>query len=460
MTVNLQDDLERVRVQALQYLIVATVGTVMLLDGLDIQLAAFTAPLIIEEWSMTKHAFAPVLAAAMIGMVPGAIVGGWFGDRLGRRWTLIGCALLFGTVTVACSFAQSTMHLVLLRFIGGVGFGAVMPAAAAMLAEWMPRRAAGQAISIMAIGFPLGGMIGAAGASWILEHLGWRACFLIGGLPPILFALLMMAYLPETPAFLLRRGKQEELSALLKRAWGKSGYEPAARYVLAAQIDESRSTSHLLARENLRTNVGLWLTFTAHLAATYSILNWMPVLLTGLDMSIQLALRGALIFNLGAIAGSIIVPQLILRTGSRATMLALLTVAGIAVLGMIAAIRFFAADDPQFHSVIFTSAGVNGFCMGALTTCLFAVAAHSYETQYRSRGLGVASAFGRLGGIASTFAGGIVLSAGGESLFLLALLAVLATALVGTSIVDRHLASTLRPRADSATQPQRPIASR
>jgi AAHS family 4-hydroxybenzoate transporter-like MFS transporter len=460
MTVNLEDDLERVRVQALQYLIVVTVGMVMLLDGLDIQLAAFTAPLIIEEWSMTKRAFAPVLAAAMIGMVFGAIVGGWFGDRIGRRWTLIGCVLLFGTVTVGCSFAQSTTHLVLLRFIGGIGFGAVMPAAAAMLAEWMPKRAAGQAISVMAIGFPLGGMIGAAGASWILEHLGWRACFLIGGLPPILFALLMMAYLPETPAFLLRCGKQQELRRLLQGAWGKSGYEPAARYMLAAQIDEAGSTSHLLARENLRTNVGLWLTFFAHLAATYSILNWMPVLLTGLDMSIQSALRGSLVFNFGTIAGSIVVPQLILRTGSRATMLGLLCVAGVAVLGMVAAIRFLAVDDSLFHSIIYTSAGVNGFCMGALTTCLFAVAAHSYDAQYRSRGLGAASAFGRLGGIASTFAGGIVLSAGSESLFLLALLAVLAIAFVGTSIIDRHLGRTIRLRVSPATQHERPAASR
>jgi AAHS family 4-hydroxybenzoate transporter-like MFS transporter len=306
----------------------------------------------------------------------------------------------------------------------------------------------------MAIGFPLGGMIGAAGASWILEHLGWRSCFLIGGLPPILLAVLMIVFLPETPAFLIKRGKQEQVRALLKRAWGKSGYEPAARYVLTVQTDKAGSTSHLLARENQRTNFGLWLTFFAHLAATYSILNWMPVLLTGLGMSIQSALRAALIFNFGCIAGSAVVPQLILRAGSRATMLGLLCIAGVAVLGMVVAVHFLAADAPLFRSIIFTSSGVNGLCMGALTTALFAVAAHSYETRYRSRGLGAASAFGRLGGIASTFAGGIVLSAGSESLFLLALLAVLAIAVVGTSILDRHLVGTTRPQAGPATQSQ------
>ena len=126
MQANIRNELEAAKIGPLQIAVVAFVGTVMIFDGLDIQLSALVAPVIMAEWALSKTDFASVLAAALIGMTVGTPIGGWLGDRLGRRWTLIASVAFFGAATMACSAADSLRMLVALRFIGGLGFGAAM----------------------------------------------------------------------------------------------------------------------------------------------------------------------------------------------------------------------------------------------------------------------------------------------------------------------------------------------
>src|SRR5690349_2721309 len=76
----------------------------VIFDGFDIQILGFAIPSIMREWNLPRADFAPVLAIGLAGMALGSPVAGQLGDRLGRRFTLIGCVILFGAATIATAF--------------------------------------------------------------------------------------------------------------------------------------------------------------------------------------------------------------------------------------------------------------------------------------------------------------------------------------------------------------------
>jgi AAHS family 4-hydroxybenzoate transporter-like MFS transporter len=388
--------------------LVALVCAVLCLDGLDLQLLAFSAPLMLSEWGLEKDSFAPVLAAALFGMAFGTVGGGWASDRFGRMPTLLGSILIFGCATLACAAAPGPASLMALRFAGGLGFGAAFPAATALLSETLPPRSAAKAIGIMILGIPLGGMIGAAISSAVLPHWGWRPLFAAAGLVSLAYGAVM--------ARILRR---------LSRRPANVSNTPAtsATEGLAALI----SPRYRLA------SLGIWAAFLANSFATYSFLNWIPVLLTGTGMPLEDALRGSLIYNLAQIAGSFAIGWLASYFGLRSVMIALALVA-------MAGLGFFyhAVGDglPPETAKIFIYSGlvVDGFCIGALQAALYILPTRIYHSNLRGRGVGVGAGFGRLGGISSTFVGGALLATNSLALFFGAIGLMLLLVMAGSAI--------------------------
>ena len=95
-----------------QWSVLALVLAALVVDGIDTQLLALVAPLIMAEWGIDKASFGPAMSAALFGMALGAGSGGWLGDRLGRKTVLVGATLLFGCATFAVGLAQSLWPLV------------------------------------------------------------------------------------------------------------------------------------------------------------------------------------------------------------------------------------------------------------------------------------------------------------------------------------------------------------
>ncbi|MBP0656867.1 MFS transporter, partial [Mycobacterium tuberculosis] len=81
----------------------------------------------IKEWGITRNAFAPAVAAGLIGMGLGSALAGLFADRFGRRLALIGSVFLFGVATCSIGFAPNVATIAALRFIAGLGIGGALP---------------------------------------------------------------------------------------------------------------------------------------------------------------------------------------------------------------------------------------------------------------------------------------------------------------------------------------------
>ena len=427
MTRTLEAAIDELPFGRLHWRLLGLVAIVMLLDGFDLQVSAFAAPAILKAWGLSPAAFAPVAAAALVGVAIGTAAGGALGDRLGRRPLLLAGVAWFALGALASGFAQGIVDLALLRFLTGLGLGAVIPNAAALLAECTPRRHRNLAVMVVIVGPPLGGMVGAALAAWIIPVFGWRAVLWLGAALPLLHMVLMWRGLRESPYHLQRRlGGASALADWMVAAGG------AATEFAAAAVSEGRSRG-LFSPNLKRSTWGLFLAFLGSMLVLYGYLSWIPVILTAAGVATATAIRASLVFNLCGVLASVLAAQAIGRLGSRAVLQGL-------VVGALLATGAcgWLLTAPQLNIAgAWVGLGVAGGAVFALQVGLYGLATHVYPAPVRATGVGMAATIGRLGAIAGAFGGGMLISAD-TRLYFATLACGLCLAFIGVSAVDRH----------------------
>lgn len=415
--------------------LLALVAGVILLDGFDVQLAAFAAPAILKGWQIGSSALAPVMAASLVGMALGTSVGGWLGDRFGRRPVLIGAVVWFGSMTLLTALCTGIVELVILRFVTGIGLGAAVPNATALVAEWMPLKARNYTVTVISVGIPCGGIIGAAIASWLIPAQGWPAAFVLGGILPLLLALVMARALPESPMLLARRGGADARIARLVASAGGFSQGPFA------PPPEVTPGGQVFAAPLLRSTIGMGICFFAALMGVYALLSWVPVLLSNAGFAMGEAIRGSMLLNLSGVVAAFGLTWLMLRIGSRKTLI------GTAAAGM-GALAFWASllqSPGSPHSLILLGLALTGATVLSLQALLLTLSAHVFPVECRSTGIGYSITFGRLGAILSAFGAGVILAQpSGLLLFFTMICAALVLLTAGAMLVDRHIETSSR----------------
>ena len=427
------------------------------LDGLDVQLLAFVAPVILKEWDVEQVTFAPALAAALIGMAVGSSVGGWLGDRCGRRPILIASTIGFGIATIAAAQTGDVVTLTIVRFLSGLGFGAATPNGYALVTEWLPHRSRARAISILAVSAPLGGMIGAAAALILLPMYGWRGCFLISGGLTVLVGLFMF-WLPESASFLIAKGQAAKAHRELLRITGVADFSASADQ---SPTQETHGRKSIFVSELRRLNIGGPLSFFAIAFVTYAITSWTPTVLTSAGLSMPDALQASFYFNSAAIGGALATAFMIGFWGSKKT-LAGSCLAGIAAVALLCLLLQGEAVglDVTIKRLIQMTIGLTGFATGCGMTVLYAVLAFGYPVDRRSTGIGFGVMAGRAGGIVAILSSGLLLQVGGgdPTPFFAALLVMFCVAAIMSFIIDRHLVSHRQPQnAEKANVEEAPL---
>ena len=195
-TVNVGEMLDESAWSGYQKLLILGTALTIILDGVDNQLLPNALPVLMREWQLTRADFATVLAIGPFGMMIGGAVGGWMGDRFGRRTALLLSVLSFAVLTFAIAWVTTPFMLGLLRFVAGVGLGGAMPNAAALASEYVPRRQRPFAVTLTIVCIPLGGMLAAWVSGRILPGYGWEPLFMAGGAIPVVLALVPLQGAP------------------------------------------------------------------------------------------------------------------------------------------------------------------------------------------------------------------------------------------------------------------------
>jgi MFS transporter, AAHS family, 4-hydroxybenzoate transporter len=441
--INTNEVLDNARQFGLPLLVILLVTLVLVLDGMDIQIISFAAPLLTREFHVTPASLGPVLAAALIGMAVGGFVLGTLGDRWGRRPTLLVSAALFSLATMLCATAHSISVLIEWRFLTGLGLGGAVPNAMALLAEFTGPRWRTQAIAVAGVGVPIGGIIGALIASLVLPVFGWRPLFVVGGLAPMAVLAAMIFLLPESPRFLATRPhRRESLVKLLNRLAGAKLYSINDEFELPDSAPKGRGGSFsIVTTESLwHDTFWLWVVFLTNMFAIFAIASWLPVILTGLGLTLTVAVHGSLTFNLVGVCGGLITAWMLRRWGSRKSAV-VLAILGIISLIAVAKLLNDAAHAGTSPAVVplFAMMGLVGFGMIGIQAAAYRLSTHIYPTIIRSSGIGWAAAFGRVGGILSSLIAGWVLAQVHGVGFFAMLCGIVALTLVGFIVIRKQL---------------------
>ena len=349
---------------------------VALLEGMDIQSAGIVGPSLAAQFALSSSALGLVFSASIMGLLPGALVGGWLADRAGRKSVLIGAVTIFGVFSLATAIAWNFESLLLARFLTGLGLGAAMPNLIALCSEAVEERLHGTAVSMMYCGMPLGGALAAAIGLTGTEET-WKTVFYVGGVGPLLIVPLLYWSLPESSAF-----RAQKISGSAK---GRADWKG------------------LFQNDTAKPTILLWVGFFFTLMVLFILQNWLPTLLRGLGFSRVEATTVQIVLNVGGALGALFLGRLLDRWN--VTFLVVLMYCGILVA--------LAALGLSGHLSAMLVAGFTaGFFSIGGQLVLYALVPRFYPTVIRGTGVGAAVAIGRLGSMSGPLLAGQMLAAG------------------------------------------------
>ncbi|KVS50962.1 MFS transporter [Burkholderia cepacia] len=349
---------------------------IALLEGLDLQSVGVAAPRMAHEFGLSVSQTGLAFSAGTFGLLPGAMLGGWLADRVGRKHVLIASVCLFGLLSIATAQVSSFAMLVAVRALTGLGLGGAMPNLIALSSEAVDARSRSSAVAVMYCGIPFGGVIASLIGVLLAGDTEWRHIFYVGGVGPLLLAPLLLALLPESRAFL-------DVSA--------SG---AARPSVGQTLFGGSRTG---------TTLALWLSYFCTLIVLYFLLNWLPSLMAAKGLARSQAGIVQIFFNIGSGLG-------VLGIGMSMDRLRPSRVVGGMYAGIVLSLAALAvAPGLLWLSAAAFAAGM--FVVGGQSV-LYALAAIYYPTAMRGTGVGSAVAVGRLGSVVGPLAAAELLAMG------------------------------------------------
>ncbi len=435
-SVNINDLLDKGEWSLFQKFILGLLSLAYLTDGLANQSLGLAIPALMQDWEQPREAFATIAAVGLVGLTIGAVVGGVAGDRLGRRSMMVGSTALFGLATMAQAWVSTPTELLALRFVDGIGIGAMIPNGAALISEFSPARKRPFALAVGMAFIAVGAMVAGVVGNRVIEPYGWQGLFLVLGGIAMLVAALLLFFLPESPIYLANSGgSQKRLRAVAARC----GIDTGQAHIVANDFRAGRTKrsplSELFSGEVASSTVFLWIAFFFCLLANYAMFSWVPAMLASLGFALSLTGLGMTFLSLGGILGGTGCGWLIGRYGSRFVVLAM---AAGGVLSALALGLFIRAGGNGLEAILAFLFVIGIFASGLLNG-LYTFSAFIYPDHARSTGVGAAAAAGRVGAIASSYAGVMALSIGGASGYFLLIAGALAMSLVMVALIKRQI---------------------
>ncbi len=388
-------------------------------------------------------------AAALVGIFIGGVVFGYVTDRVGRIVMYIADLVGLVAVSTASAFVAEVWQLVALRFVLGVAIGADYPIASSLLAEFIPSRYRGRLLGSLFVVWA-GGAAAAAAIGWALSALGPDAWRYMLASPAVfgLITLLLRAGTPESPRWLISKGRLEEAHHVCQRVWGPSAS--------IAQIPDEPTTvrySSIFKGIYLRRIVFVGVFFTAHVIPLFAVYTFGPDIITEMgigDHNIYLAeLLISALFLVGGIPGLLLVD----RIGRKPLLIHTFAIMSVAFV--------FMAVNPSAPTVLlFAALAVYAITSGACNFIEIIYPNELFPTAVRATATGTVVAISPVGSAVSTFVLPMVLMGSGLAgvMWLLAgvnIAGLVVTVLLGEETRGRSLSET------SAVSPEStPVLSR
>jgi len=374
----------------------------MFADGYDIGALSFAQPELQTLWHVPKAAFGPASSASLFGILFGAPLLGYVGDRFGRKGAIILGSVVYGLSSLAIVWTHNLEQVIALRFITGLGLGGLMPNTISLTSELSPKRWRATLIVLMFAGITLGSSAPGFVAYWLMPRYGWTVLFIVGGLVPLVVAACLVRTLPESVKYLALRGNRpRELLAIARRMRPDLEIHDDAHFLAQRPASASAvALAELFAGSLSRITPLLWMCFATALMSNYFLNSFLPLIFRDSGMPAGQAALAATMYHVGGTVGGLLMSVLLDRFGF-VVIAALFAVAvpAIAALGLV----------QMSFTTLAPLATLAGLAVLGAQFGNNAASGLLYATPVRSKGVGLALGVGRFGAILGPLIGGKLL---------------------------------------------------
>ncbi|WP_407548436.1 MFS transporter [Streptomyces sp. Pv4-95] len=297
--------------------VLLTVSAMFLFDLADLNTFAYAAPAIRAAHLFTVHDVAVVTAMSFAGMAVGAVLGGRAADLRGRRAGMSAAVLIFSAASLLNAVVSTPGLMAAARALTGFGLGAMTAVAISYLSEVTPATHRGRfqavALGVGLVGIPL--VAFSARAVTVSHPAAWRWLFVAGALGFLLLPLVRR--LPESPRWLLSRGRTEEAEETVRR------FVPDFRPEAAQPHDEVPAAEPLLppkarfadlfAPGQRRNSLVMMVVWIFALTGFYGFASWVPTLLADRGQDFARSMTMSAITTIGAVPGAFLAAPFIDR---------------------------------------------------------------------------------------------------------------------------------------------------
>jgi MFS transporter, putative metabolite:H+ symporter len=397
---------------------VAVTGFAWTFVAMEILLVGFTVPVFTSIWGISGSLAGWIAASALAGSLVGSVIFGRLADRIGRRRIFVNAILWYASFTALTALAWGPWSVSALRFLAGIGLGALLVVDPSMLSEYLPPQNRGRFLVFLDFFWPVGLLL-ATGLSWVfLDQIGgdfgWRYLFLAASFPAFL-AFVVRLNLPESPYWLARKGRTDEAADVLEEITGR----PVSAEQLSVP-EEARASIRELVSQKLRGRSAIIvLVWIALNISYYGLFLWLPfVLQAEKDFAINVYALLALsaLSQFPGYAASI---WLVERIGRKPTLTLFLA------LGGLSALTFALADTQAVYvgSLFF----VGFFNLGAWGA-VYPYTAELFPTHVRSSAFGMVEGFGKGAAIGGPYLFGALIDWSGDTVWSLIFVALVMVA--------------------------------
>lgn len=383
--------------------ILVALGAGWLFDSFEVQMFSNAVGPLGDYFGASIFERDAILAVWLGGILIGALSGGWLTDRFGRRRLFVTTLFWYAGFTIITGLAPSLGFVYIFRFLAALGVGAEYAIVNAAISELIPARVRGKANALVMNFWPLGAILAATLSFFILtffslnDSVSWRYLFIFGG-AMALIVLVFRRRIPESPRWLVSKGRYLEAEQILSRLDGSTTQTNGLRTYRPEKPVQNikQGLFELMHRYPGRLALGALLDL-AEAFGYYGIFALLSVVvLHNVNISNRLIPFFYIIGNIGGLVGGLVMTIFFDRIGHRLTVGISYSAAAIGV-GLLALAT--ATGNATLVTLAFVVA--NGAATAAWTSA-YPTFTELFPTHLRGIGVGTSVAIGRIGAIVGT----------------------------------------------------------
>ncbi len=403
ITTNITRRLDRLHWSRFHTLVTAVLGVGWLLDAFEVNIVGSVLGVIQIVFHLDANQASWVVSIWLLGIMFGAFVFGYLADRFGRKRLFIATLLMYSFFTILTALSPNYTFLLIFRFLTAIGVGAEYTAINSAISEFIPPKNRGRINALVMNAWPVGAMIAALVNLFFINllapEIGWRVGFAFGAIVA-LFVVWMRRSMPESPRWLLTKGRYQEAESVvhsIETQSGQTNHEAVEAIMVDAKpaLPFFSQVFELITRYPGRLALGCLL----DLSEAFGYYGMFTFLALAVLPSVHIPATQIPLFyflgNVGALLGGLVMLTVIDRLGRKVTVPAFYTLAALSAMLLAPA-----TGTGSGLVVLLTFMLANFFATGAWTSA-YPTFSEIFPTHLRSTGIGLSVAVGRTGAIFS-----------------------------------------------------------